>query len=379
MSQKLGMLSTEKEISDFFGHEPLMAASVRVTKGCNLRCRHCYANGGVVLDKEMKTEEVKKVIDQLAKLGVLHIFFTGGEPFIRRDMVEILEYTDKKDLGILLSTNAQLVTKEILEKIKKLNIKLFQVSLDGLEATHDLNRGQGVYKNAVKIVKEASKILGKNVTVGTVMMKNNWKNMDKIMAEAVKNGADVFSLMLLILSGRASTQLAPSPKETMTSLKKLFEEYGKQGRKIKFATNSTIPPALVPKKWRLLGLHEKFAFCSFPYCLGIEANGDVAPCDGFFNFKEMLLGNIRDISLEEIWDKSQVLKDLRAINPQDLKGVCKICIYRDYCAGGCRASAYNVFHDMTMPDPICQSIYEAGLFPKDCLIKDEASKNRKAN
>lgn len=363
------MLSTGEDIAQFFGIQPLMAASVRVTKGCNLRCRHCYANGGMALQQEMSTVEVKNAIDQLAKLGVLHIFFTGGEPFIRRDMVEILEYTDKRGLGILLSTNGQLVTEDILNRLKGLNIKLFQVSLDGLEDQHNLNRGSGVYQKAVKTLNLAARILGKNVTVGTVMLKENWQDMDKIMAEAVKNGADVFSLMLLILSGRASDKLMPTPAETMASLKKLFEEYARQTKKIRFASNATIPPALVPAKWRKTGLHKKIAFCSFPYCLGVEANGDVAPCDGFFNFKEMILGNIREHPLDDIWENSPQLKKIRKINPEDLTGVCKICTFRGYCAGGCRASAYNIYRDMTAPDPICQSIYEAGLFPKDCLQK----------
>jgi len=114
-------------------------------------------------------------------------------------------------------------------------------------------------------------------------------------------------------------------------------------------------------------LHRTFAPCSFPYYIAINSNGDVAPCDGLFNYPEMIIGNVRKNSLLEIWKKSKLLRDLRKINPPDLKGVCKKCIYRDYCAGGCRTSAYINYGDFRMPDPVCQTVYEAGLFPKDCL------------
>lgn len=368
--KKIGKyLSEPDEISGFFGEEPLMAASVRLTKACNLRCPHCYANGGLPLEKELSFEELKKVIDEIAELGALHVFYTGGEPFTRKDLEKILRYNDKRGLGILLSTNAQLVTEEKLEKLKDLNFKLFQVSLDGPRTIHDSIRGNGVWENATKKIKLARKILGKNIGVGTVMMKKNFPYLGKILEDAADNGADIFALMFLIISGRATESLNPTPKEYLKALHELFGEYQKQNKRIKFAINTTIPPALVPASWRKKGLHWTFAMCSFPYCLGVESNGDVAPCDGFFNFPEMILGNVRKDSIKDIWRNSKLLKEIRAIKPSELKGVCSRCKYRDYCAGGCRASAYSAYKDLRMPDPACQTIYEAGLFPKDCLVK----------
>jgi len=77
----LKIISTRKEIKNFFGEEPIMAATIRVTKACNLRCLHCYVNAGEKLENELSLEEIKSIIDQLAKLKVFSIFFTGGEPF----------------------------------------------------------------------------------------------------------------------------------------------------------------------------------------------------------------------------------------------------------------------------------------------------------
>ncbi|MEM5782356.1 MAG: radical SAM protein [Candidatus Aenigmatarchaeota archaeon] len=367
MQQKLKLLSTKQQIRSFFGEYPLVAASIRVTNACNLRCPHCYTNGGLALMNELKLPEMKSVIDQLANLKTLYIFFTGGEPFIRRDIEEILKYTNNKRIGIAISTNGQLISRQLLEHLKGLNFTLFQISLDGTEKIHNYIRGKNVWNKAIKAIKLAKSILKKNIGVGAVIMKKNWMVLDKVLSEAVRNGADIFAPIFLIVTGRADNSLNPSPKEHLECLRRVFNRYKSFKSKVKFAKNTTIPPALVPKEWRNKGLHMTFAPCSFPYCIGINANGDVAPCDGFFNCPEMIVGNIREKSLIDIWNNSKLLKEMRKINPSDLRGVCKKCIYRDYCAGGCRANAYIKYKNLTMPDPVCQSIYDSGLFPKDCL------------
>jgi len=367
MRKKLKILSTKKSIHSFLGEHPVIAGSIRLTNACNLKCPHCYTNGGRPLENELKLDEIKSVLDQLAELKAMYIFFTGGEPFIRKDIVEILQHASKKKIGISLSTNGQLLKEEVLNKIKNIDFKLFQISLDGNKDVHDFIRGKGVGQGAIKAIKLAKRILKKNVGVGTVVMKDNSDVLDKVLAEAVKQGADIFALMFLIVSGRADESIKPNPKDQINGLKKVFEKYKQVESKINFAKNTTILPALIPEEWRKKDLHKTFSPCSFPYCIAVDAKGDVAPCDGFFNCPEMIVGNIREKSLSEIWKTSKILKEIIAINPADLKGVCKKCIYREYCAGGCRAYAYIKYKDMTAPDPVCQGIYEAGLFPKDCL------------
>lgn len=363
----LKIISTRKEIKEFFGEEPIIAATIRVTKACNLKCPHCYVNAGKKLKDELSLKEIKSVIDQLANLNVFSIFFTGGEPFLRKDIVEILKYTDKKGIGIAISTNASILNKEILEKIKNLRFDLFQISLDGPKEIHESIRGKGSWQRTITNIKLARSILKQKVGLGIVIMKNNWNVLDQTIAKGVNCGADRITLMCLILSGRASKELNPSPKEFLKSIHKIFDKYKILQKKAKFSKDTTIPSALIPKKWREKGLHRTFAPCSFPYYIAINSNGDVAPCDGLFNYPEMIIGNVRKNSLWEIWQNSKLLKELRRINPSDLKGVCKKCIYREYCAGGCRAAAYINYRDFRMPDPVCQTIYEAGLFPKDCL------------
>jgi radical SAM protein with 4Fe4S-binding SPASM domain len=363
----LKTISTKEEIKDFFGEEPIMAATIRVTKACNLRCPHCYVNAGQKLENELSLKEIKFVIDQLAELKVFSIFFTGGEPFLRKDIIKILEHTNKKGIGIAISTNGSFLNREILEKIKNLRFDLFQISIDGPKEIYESIRGKASWQRTIANIKLARSILKRKVGLGVVIMKNNWNLLDKVIAKGINYGADRITLMCLILSGRANERLNPSPGEFLKSVNKIFDQYKVLQSKAKFSKDTTVPSALIPREWREKKLHRTFAPCSFPYYIAINSNGDVAPCDGLFNYPEMIIGNVRKNSLSEIWRKSKLLKDLRKINPSALKGVCRKCIYRDYCAGGCRASAYINYRDFKMPDPVCQTVYEAGLFSKNCL------------
>lgn len=351
----------------FFGEEPIIAATVRLTKACNLRCPHCYVNAGKIADNELSCEELKSVVDQLAALKVFYVFYTGGEPFSRKDIAEILNYADKKGVGISISTNGSLLNKEILNKIKNIKFDLFQISLDGSSKIHESIRGKGMWNKTMSAIELSKKILKNNIGIGTVIMKDNWKILDKVLEEGVSHGIDIFDLMCLIIAGRATKDLGPTSKEFLKSLELIFDKYEKLQSKVRFAKDTTIPPALVPKAWRDKGIHKTFSPCSFPYYIAIDSNGNIAPCDGLFDCKEMIIGNVRKDSIKNVWEKSKLLKKLRKINPSDLKGVCKKCIYKDYCAGGCRAAAYNTYKDFTMPDPICQDIYDSGDFPKECL------------
>ena len=362
----MNYLSNDAEIKEFFGLSPLMSTSIRLTKRCNLRCKHSYANGGENCAKELSLIDVKSILDQLASMSVSEVFFTGGEPFIRKDIVDILEYANQLHLNILISSNGHFITPELIEKIKHIDFKMFQISIDGGKESHVRNRGMKSWEDANKAIDNIVNGGIQNPTIGSVLLRDVY-DYPEIIRYCVEKKVSWFALMLLIEAGRAKDMRGPGGFELRDILDKLFENYDATNRAVEFSSNTTLPPALVPEQMRKQNVHKKFACCSFPYILGIEANGDVAPCDGFFAFSEMVVGNIYERSIEDIWENSPILKDIRSITYQDLKGVCSKCKFAEYCGGGCRASAYNKYHDLTMPDPACQQYYEEGIFPKDCL------------
>lgn len=319
------------------------------------------------MKNELTTDEIKSIVDQLKQLKAFYVFYTGGEPFTRRDIVDILHYTDQRGIGISISTNGTYITKETLEKIKDIPFTLFQISLDGTRDVHDTIRGPGMHDRAIQTITLARQILKKHIGIGTVITKRNSKIIDVILQEGARAGADTFTLLCLIVTGRADESQSPTPRAFLRTIQKAFLAYKHLQTKLSIAKDTTVPPALIPKQWAKKGIYLNFAPCSFPYYLGINADGAVAPCDGLFNEPEMIVGNIREKPLTDIWRQSKVLKELRKINPSDLKGVCQKCVFKNYCNGGCRAHAYIRYRDFTMPDPVCQTAYEAGVFPKASL------------
>ena len=109
-----------------------------MTRRCNLKCIHCYSNSADIdYPDELTTEEGKKLIDDLAAFGSPVILFSGGEPLIRKDLLELAQYATDKGMRAVISTNGTLITKEIAAKLQKIGLSYVGVSLDGLEKTHD--------------------------------------------------------------------------------------------------------------------------------------------------------------------------------------------------------------------------------------------------
>ena len=91
-----------------------------ITRACNLKCVHCYNDSGVGKPcNELSTEEAKKVLDDLGRFGVPSVLFSGGEPLMRPDLFELIEYTRAKGLRAVISTNGTLITADVAGRIKQ--------------------------------------------------------------------------------------------------------------------------------------------------------------------------------------------------------------------------------------------------------------------
>lgn len=125
-----------------------MFSTLRVTSRCNLECLHCYsADSGC--GKELGTQEIKSAIDVLADNGVGHITVSGGEPFLRSDIFEILKYSSlKAKTGIVC--NGTLIDKSAAKALSKIDISRFMISVDGVGVVHDRMRGKGAYTKTEK-------------------------------------------------------------------------------------------------------------------------------------------------------------------------------------------------------------------------------------
>jgi MoaA/NifB/PqqE/SkfB family radical SAM enzyme len=122
-----------------------------ITRQCNLRCKHCYAQAlSKKTSDELTTREGKILLDDLSSYGAPVILFSGGEPLMRPDLPELAEYAVAKGMRAVISTNGTLITRELAKTLKTIGLSYVGISLDGLAVVNDHFRGvSGAFDQAL--------------------------------------------------------------------------------------------------------------------------------------------------------------------------------------------------------------------------------------
>ncbi len=187
-----------------------------MTNKCNLRCKHCLTSSGESIPNELTTEEAQLVLTKFSSIGVTTIYFTGGEPFSRPDLLIILRKAAILELHTEVITNATMLNKRKLEIIKELGVKL-GISLDGANSLiHDTIRGQGSFEKVIKVLK-LCQIYEIPVQLYVVVTKDNIHQIKSLEELAKDYGCNGIHFNELNLFGRAlkfTKELNPSPKES---------------------------------------------------------------------------------------------------------------------------------------------------------------------
>lgn len=303
----------------------LESISLETTRQCNLRCRHCYSDAGILLEDELTTEEIKAFIDQLSETGVLSITFTGGEPLLHPHVFELMAYARKKPLTVFLFTNGTLITPEIVQKLKELPVFWVSISIDGPDPeTHDAFRGQkGAFEKtirAINLLREAGIAVHAHISV----TKLNYSKMKQILYLMKDLRVNEFKILPITYSGRPGEQqifVTPEEfKEVMETMREFeFKELGKKKEEFRYS-----------KSLENCGVGSG--------TLAIKCNGNVTPCPNFRD--NVTLGNIREQSVADIWNNSELLNRLRALSVFETE-ICKDCELAAVCKGGCIAGIYE--------------------------------------
>jgi radical SAM protein with 4Fe4S-binding SPASM domain len=368
-----GLANVLTGIAEFGVHKPFITGAPflvvwDITYGCNLHCRHCYANAGKPLETELTTAEAKRAIDTLDHASVPIIAFSGGEPLVRNDIFELTRYATEKGIFVALATNGTLITKEKAREMKHAGIQFVQISLDGATAkTHDTFRGtHGMFERTIQGIRNCVHE-GLFVNIATTATKYNSAEIPRIITLCEQLKVNWFMIYNFIPTGRgefiAQNDLTPCEREQL--LKALWEklksgntvnvlstapQFARVALEAERGSNKKIIPthfANPSLDGQLLDLAEFIGGCGCGrvYC-AIRANGDIEPCV-FFPLK---IGNIKEDNFKTLWTTSPILQDLR--DKDKLEGNCGKCEYRYYC-GGCRARAYGYTGNYLAPDPGC--------------------------
>ena len=167
-----------------------------LTYACNLECVHCLSSSGRRDPRELTTAEAKAVLDELHDLQVFYINIGGGEPMIRRDFFELVEYSIGKGIGVKFSTNGAFIDAAKAKRLTELDYLDIQISLDGTDAvTNDAVRGQGSYATAIAAMDHLrdAGFVERNgpFKISVVVTRHNVDQLDEFKALADSYGAQL--------------------------------------------------------------------------------------------------------------------------------------------------------------------------------------------
>ena len=333
---KLGELTLMKNyIEKERKNHPLVDLFWECTLSCNAKCKHCGSSAeNKKYDGELTTEEIKSAFKQIANdmdASKILINVTGGEPLVRKDLCEVMQYATC-ELGFHwgMTTNGILLNDENIEKLKKANMETISISIDGLRETHDRFRGvPGSYDIITENIKKlrAANFV-KHIQVTTVFHKENINQLEELYEIMQGLNLDSWRLVSMDPIGRA--------KENDTLLlngqeiKKILDFIKLKNKKGKLELSYGCPA--------FLGLdYEKEVRRQYFFCrTGINVasilyNGDLFVCPNVPRRKEFIQGNIRTDNFKEVWEnKYQIFR-----NPERTKSEeCGNCKYWEYCSGG---------------------------------------------
>ncbi len=324
-----------------------------ISHKCNLKCKHCSAATRRIDERELNTDEAKRVIDQLAEAGVCLLLFSGGEPLLREDFFELCSHAVDKGLAIGLASNGTLITKEIAKRLKKIGFYSIQISLDGATAeTHDSFRSvPGSFDKAIEGIKNCIE-QEIEISVAPTITNSNCEELEEIIYLAKRIGAVGVNIYNFIPTGngKLNSECDVGFEKRQIYLNLMHKIKEEMAGKIRISSATTMEGfrVLIENEGKsLVKVLEFFGGCPAgrAYC-AIEPNGDIYPCV----FMPIAVGNLRSHSLNDIWHESGVLKELR--DRELLKGGCAKCDVK-YACGGCRSMAYAYYNDYLESDPTC--------------------------
>lgn len=332
-----------------------------ITNACEYDCKHCYMTREErkkSVKTELTTAEAKSTIDKLTEtansFGIRpRINFTGGNPLIRTDIYNILTYA--KNEGCIVNILGNPVDAAVAKKLVDAGVTRYQLSFDGLKATHDSLRGTGHFDKSLHSL-NVLKTAGIDTVVMATVTKMNASEIIPLSAHVLENGANRFDFARLVPegNGKALEMLMFSPDEYRTFLNSTHEEYKKMIRKgipkKAFGTKDPLWSLLLYEKGELVNPPDDdliYGGCS------IARNGFCMDCDGtIYACRRMPLGigNIKDIADIRKWFVfDEKMNEYR--NYDEIEN-CSGCQIQPVC-NGCRAVAFAVSGSYFGKDPQC--------------------------
>ncbi|MFB3926130.1 MAG: SynChlorMet cassette radical SAM/SPASM protein ScmF [Syntrophales bacterium] len=363
-------MGQQGENSARIGPYPLNEIYFYLTRGCNLRCRHCWISphpGGAEGESTVLPLDLfRSILNEAMPLGTTAVKLTGGEPLIHPRIHEILDLVRARNLSLSVETNGTHCTEDLSRKIAACRDPFVSVSLDGTDAeTHEWIRGvAGCFQAAVSGIRNLVDA-GIAPQIITTLVRRNRNRITDMIAMAGSLGADSVKFNILQPTARGAGLYLDGEALAIEELLDLGEWVEHT-----LAPASSLPvyydhpPAFRPLG-RIFGRNggEGCGTCGVLGIMGVLADGSYALCGIGEIVPELVFGRAGRDRLKTVWEGSSALIELRRGLPGRLRGVCGRCLLKRRCLGGCVAQNYYHGGNFWGPFWYCAEADRRGLFP----------------
>ncbi|GAB7078614.1 12,18-didecarboxysiroheme deacetylase [Megalodesulfovibrio paquesii] len=339
-----------------------------MTRRCNLKCVHCYAKALEEQGKDqISTEKGKEIIDDLAAYGAPVMLFSGGEPLVRKDLVELAHHAVSKGMRAVISTNGTLITKEKARELKEVGLSYVGISLDGGEEIHDKFRAvPGSFQAAMQGIENCQQE-GLKVGLRFTINKRNVQEVPKLFDIIEERDIPRICFYHLVYAGRGSELINEDLDHTQTRAvvdlimdrTRELHDKGKEKEVLTVDNHADGPyvyfrmlkedPERAARVMELLQFNEGNSTGRGIGC--ISWDGQVHP-DQFW--RNHTFGNVLERPFSEIWDDPNIelLAKLKDKKPY-VGGRCATCRFLNICGGNFRCRAEAFYGDVWAQDPAC--------------------------
>lgn len=318
---------------------------LEITKRCNLRCNHCFNDSGIKCTDELNFETICNLIDKLYDIGVFSIKVTGGEPFAKENILDILDYLEKKEMNFIVYSNGTCITPKHIERLSKLkHLQKIRISIDGNKKTNDAIRGNGTFEKAMK----TARLLSNNqinCEINYTITKDNFYQIKEVSHYLqIHQIKCKINIGMVKMAGRAI-----KCEEEYYFVEDNIQE-ASENIKLQITNTNNIKPfhLLEPLYYKLFG--KSFGCPAARLTMTVKSNGNVFPCGLFSEYHEFLCGNLSVEPFHNIWH-SHAMNRVRHLTPSDKCSTCDF--YKKNCTGACRGNALNYFGNISAEDINC--------------------------
>ena len=340
-----------------------------MTRTCNLNCVHCYSQSkNLQYNNELTLEQGKAFIDDISVFGSPVMLFSGGEPLMHPNFLDLCFYAKSKGMRAVISTNGTLITRELAKELKKVGLSYVGISLDGVEPVHDRFRGKkGAFREAIdgiNYAKEAGIKVGLRFTIN----KRNAEEIPGIFKLMEEENIPRVCFYHLVYAGRGTKLMEEDltheeTRQTVDTILELTKEvYSRDNQKeVLTVDNHADGPYIYLKLLKEGKTEEAANVMSLLKMNGGNSSGVGIGCvswdgevyaDQFW--RHYSFGNVKERKFSEIWtDTSNPLMQQLKNKKEYVQGKCKTCKWLDICNGNFRVRSEAKEDDLWSPDPAC--------------------------